>query len=223
MRGVRHYTYGKIFADSQTIGLQSVNGNMYTKCAKDQNNEPIEGQCQKMNGQFIGITIAAEYTDGYRIEPYDEHANYVNQFWSAYEKQTFRRSLVEPSVCSGAADDNPCLNPVIENYGSDTNPYRQGACFPLRDPEDRLIMQEKFYEDPPIASEAFRFAAKLIYSQPVVFFGCPGVHVQYRTSKDTDHCSSFTDDLQLCVPPALSMAKFAVLRFLTIPKDLVSR
>ena len=85
----------------------------------------------------------------------------------------------------GAADDNPCLNPVIENYGSDTNPY-QGACFPLRDPEDRLIMQEKFYEDPPLGSEAFpfRFAAKLIYSQ-VVFSVVRAVHVQYRTSKDT--------------------------------------
>ena len=157
---------------------------LYTKCAKDQDNQPIEGQCQKMNGEFISVTIAAEYTDGYAIKSYDEHANYINQFLSAYEKQTFRRSLVQKSVCSGAGDVNPCENPVLENYGSATNPYRQGACFSLRDPKDSLITQEKFYEDPPIASEAFRFAGKLIYSQPVVFFGCPGSTCS-STSKNT--------------------------------------
>ena len=93
-------------------------------------------------------------------------------------------------------------NPVIENYGSDTNPYRQGACFPLRDPEDRLITQEKFYEDPPIASEAFRFAGKLIYSQPVVFFGCPGSTCSVSNEQEyRDHCASFNNDLTECVPP----------------------
>ena len=61
-------------------------------------------------------------------------------------------------MCTGADDVNPCLNPILQNYGAATNPYRQGACFSLRDSQDSLIMQEKFYEDPPIASEAFRFA-----------------------------------------------------------------
>ena len=114
-------------------------------------------------------------------------------------------------ACAPAADDNPCLNPVIENYGSDTNPYRQGACFPLRDPKDSLIMQEKFYEDPPLASEAFRFAAKLIYSQPVVFSVVRAVHVQYRTSKDTVITVQALLILNYASPPVLSMAKFAVL------------
>ena len=80
-----------------------------------------------MNEQFIGVTIAAEYTDGYTIKA-TTNTRIISISTSAYEKQTFRRSL-EPTIMLSAGDVNPCLNLFSKIMALTTNPYRQGLTF----------------------------------------------------------------------------------------------
>ena len=92
MQGVRHYTYGEIFATRRQLDFKVSMGICTQSVPKIRTMNQLKDSA-KDEWAIIGITIAAEYTDGYRIESFDKHANYVNQFWSAYENKRLGPSL----------------------------------------------------------------------------------------------------------------------------------